>query len=232
MRILLWDPRSERTPKWGFRVASLPVGALCFYQAHFGRTVLPKWPFWAHLFYSTFYSVSEFGRACFRQARVTWAMFPPGALFRAGAFTFLPCAPKSHLHPLPHLGPSDSLPRIFILTHVSNGNPSQGNLVRPQAAIWRTSLSLLRERRASFLSSGFSQQCANWVRCKKRAQKKGPLLGTDKNQPEVFQTEVFAWTSAWDVRSEMLVFPGFGGPDRSSWRDVRRDVRPKTSSLG
>ena len=25
---------------------------------------------------------------------------------------------------------------------------------------------------------------------------------------------VFSWTSAWDVCSEMLVFPGFGGPDR------------------
>ena len=30
----------------------------------------------------------------------------------------------------------------------------------------------------------------------------------------------------------MLVFPGFGGPDRSFWPDVRRDVRPKTSYLG
>ena len=84
----------------------LPVGALCFYQAHFGRTVLPKWPLWAHLFYSVFYSVSEFGRACFRQARVAWAMLLPGALFRAGAFAFPPRAPKSHF-PLPHLGPSD-----------------------------------------------------------------------------------------------------------------------------
>ena len=36
------------------------------------------------------------------QARVAWAMLPPGGLFRAGAFAFLPCAPKSHLHPLPH----------------------------------------------------------------------------------------------------------------------------------
>ena len=34
-------------------------------------------------------------------------MLPPGALLRAGAFAFLPCAPTSHLHPLPHLGPSD-----------------------------------------------------------------------------------------------------------------------------
>ena len=59
-------PRSGGTPKWDFGVAMLPVGALCIYQAHFGRTVLPKWPFWAHLFYSVFYSVSELWRACFR----------------------------------------------------------------------------------------------------------------------------------------------------------------------
>ena len=27
-------------------------------------------------------------------------------------------------------------------------------------------------------------------------------------------------------------FPRFGGPDRSFWPDVRRDIRPRTSSLG
>ena len=53
-----------------------------------------------------------------------------------------------------------------------------------------------------------------------------------KNQPEVFQTEVFSWTSGGDVRSKMLVFPGFGVPDRSFWPDVRRDIRLKASSLG
>ena len=48
-----------------------------------------------------------------------------------------------------------------------------------------------------------------------------------------FQTEVFSWTSARVVRPKMLVFfPAFGGPDRSFWPDVRRDIRPKTSSLG
>ena len=36
-----------------------------------------------------------------------------------------------------------------------------------------------------------------------------------KNQPEVFQTEVFSWMSARDVRPRMLVFQAFGGPDRS-----------------
>ena len=101
------DPRSGVTPKWDFGVAMLPVGALCFYQAHFGRTVLPKWPFWKHLVYSVVYSFSELRRACFRQARVARAVLPPGALFRAGAFALPPCAPKSHLCPLPHLGPSE-----------------------------------------------------------------------------------------------------------------------------
>ena len=92
------------TLKWGFGLAMLLVGALCFYQAHFGRTVLPKWPLWAHLFYPVFYSVSELRRACFRQARVARAVLPPGALFRAGAFALPPCASKSHMRPPPHLG--------------------------------------------------------------------------------------------------------------------------------
>ena len=50
-------PEVGGLPSGGFGVAMLPVGALCFYQAHLGRTVLPKWPFWTHLFYSVFYSV-------------------------------------------------------------------------------------------------------------------------------------------------------------------------------
>ena len=47
-----------------------------------------------------------------------------------------------------------------------------------------------------------------------------------------FQPEVFSWTSARVVRPKMRVFPAFGGPDRSFWPDVRRDIRPKNSSLG
>ena len=82
----------------------LPVGALCSTRRVFGLTVLPKWPLWPHLFYPAFYSVSELRRACFRRARVARAVLPPGALFRVGAFTFPPCAPKSHMRPLPHLG--------------------------------------------------------------------------------------------------------------------------------
>ena len=42
-----------------------------------------------------------------RQVRVARAVPLPGALFRAGAFAFPPCAPKSHMRPLPHLGVSD-----------------------------------------------------------------------------------------------------------------------------
>ena len=79
------------TPKWGFGVAMLPVGVLCFYQAHFGRTVLPKWPLRAHLFYSVFYSVLELS---FRQVHVARAVLLPSALFRAGALRFLPVPPN------------------------------------------------------------------------------------------------------------------------------------------
>ena len=52
-----------------------------------------------------------------------------------------------------------------------------------------------------------------------------------KNQPEAFETEVFPCTSARDVRAKMLIFPVFGGPDRSSWPDVRRDIWPTTSPV-
>ena len=102
--VKLWDPSSGMTPKWAFGVAMLPVGASRLYQAHFERTALPKWPLWAHLFYSVFYSVSELRRACFRQARVTRAVLPPGALFRTAAFAFPPCASTSHMCPLSLLG--------------------------------------------------------------------------------------------------------------------------------
>ena len=95
-------------PKWDFGGAMLPVGTLCFYQAHFGRTVLPKWPFWAHLFYSVFYNVSELRRACFRQARASLEpCFRQAHCFVQGPLRSLPVPPKSHMRPLPHLGVSD-----------------------------------------------------------------------------------------------------------------------------
>ena len=57
--------------------------------------VLPKWPLWAHLFYSVFTVL------CFRRARVARAVLPPGALFRAGPLRFLPVLPNptcAHSH--------------------------------------------------------------------------------------------------------------------------------------
>ena len=57
-------------------------------------------------------------------------------------------------------------------------------------------------------------------------------VGNGKSARSFSDRSFFSRTSARDVRSEMLVFPGFGGPDRSFWPDVRRDIRPKTSSLG
>ena len=67
--VCLRDLRSGMTPKWGLGVATLPVGALCFYQAHVGPTVLPTWPLWAHLFYSV----------CLQCFRAWEGMLPPGA---------------------------------------------------------------------------------------------------------------------------------------------------------
>ena len=90
-------PKKWDGPQVGFGpfgVAMLLVGALCFYQGHFGRTVLPKWPLWEYLFYSVFYGVTELERVCFRQARVARAMLPSDALFRAGAFTLPPLPPN------------------------------------------------------------------------------------------------------------------------------------------
>ena len=58
-----------------------------------------------------------------------------------------------------------------------------------------------------------------------------PDWGTT-NQPEIFGPKFFRGRPRGHVRAKMFVFPGFGGPDRSFWPGVRRDVRLKTSSLG
>ena len=73
------------TTKWGFGVAMPPVVAVCFYQAPFGRTVLPKWPLWAH------------------SSTLCFIVFQSG-----GAFALPAGAPKSHMRPLPHLGVSEN----------------------------------------------------------------------------------------------------------------------------
>ena len=104
-----------RPEKWddsqvGFRGSNASGGCIVLLPGAFW--VLPKWPLWAHLFYSVFHSVSELRRACFRQARVARAVLPPGAMLRAGAFALPPCASKSHMRPLPHLGVSESWPLV------------------------------------------------------------------------------------------------------------------------
>ena len=83
----------------------LPVGALT-------QFVLLPGAFWAHDAFKMATlgpslllcrnSVSELRRACFRQARAAQRELPPSALFRARAFALPPCAPKSHMRPLPH----------------------------------------------------------------------------------------------------------------------------------
>ena len=96
------------------RVASRCIFILLFFDiqntfifvfrgTHVRRTMLPKWPLWAHLFYS----VSR--RVCFRQARVAQAMLLPGALLHAVAFAFPPGPPnptcaRSHIRGFPMCG--------------------------------------------------------------------------------------------------------------------------------
>ena len=96
------------TPNWGFRCSNASGGRIVLLPGAVWAHVLPKWPLWAHLFYSVFYRISELRRACFRQARVAQAVLPPGALLHAGAFALPPCAPKSHMCPIPHLGLTDN----------------------------------------------------------------------------------------------------------------------------
>ena len=114
--------RRGMTPKWGFGVAMLLVGALCFYQAHFGRTVLPNrfGRISSTLYVTVFQSLGGHTSA----RRVAQAMLPPGALFHAGAFALPPCAPKSHMRPLPHLGLSESNHKEYLKNTVRNENVS------------------------------------------------------------------------------------------------------------
>ena len=66
------------TPKWGFEVAMLPVGALCFYQARSGRTCFQNGHFGrisSTLYFTMFQSLGGHASArrvshkpCFRQA--------------------------------------------------------------------------------------------------------------------------------------------------------------------
>ena len=98
------------TPKWGFGVAMLPEGALCFYQARFGRTVLPKWPHFGRvsspLYFTVFLSLEGHASArrvshapCFRQTHC----------FVQAPLRFLPVLPnptcaRSHIWGFPIRG--------------------------------------------------------------------------------------------------------------------------------
>ena len=65
----------------------------------------------------------------------------------------------------------------------------------------------------------------------KRLVRKYPFLANSEEQK--LSPKNLSWTSGKDVRATMLLFcSGFGGPDRSFWPDIRRNIRPKTSSLG
>ena len=76
---------------------------LCFYQAHFGRTV--KWPLWAHLFYSVFCG----GHASTRRvSHEPW--FCQAHCFVQGPLRFLPVPPNptcghSHIWGFPRIAP-------------------------------------------------------------------------------------------------------------------------------
>ena len=89
-----------RPEKWGdskvgFGVAMLPVGALWFCLAHFGRTVLPKWPLWENfsstLYFTIFRSLG--GHASAR--RVSHELcFCQAHCFVQGPLRFLPVPPN------------------------------------------------------------------------------------------------------------------------------------------
>ena len=93
------------TPKCGFGVALLPVGALCFYQAHFrcfqdghfGRIS-------SSVYFTVFQSL---GGGCFHQARVTQAVILPSASFHGRAFALPPCVPPNPHAPTPTFRVSD-----------------------------------------------------------------------------------------------------------------------------
>ena len=121
------------TPKWGFRVAMLLVGALALPGAFWAYGASKMANLGASLLLCIFYSVSELRRACFRQARVAQAMLPPGALFHASAFALPPCVPKftcPHSHIWGYLKGdlTQKQPRKKVLGLRSNGSSRKGGL--------------------------------------------------------------------------------------------------------
>ena len=90
------------SPKWCFGVTMLLmllVGAFYFHWEHVGRIVLPRWPVWANLFYSTCYSASELRKARFCQVHVARLCFREAHGFIVQSLQLLTCcvtcAPKT-----------------------------------------------------------------------------------------------------------------------------------------
>ena len=64
----------------------------------------------------------------------------------------------------------------------------------------------------------------------KRPIKRSMILGNGKSARNFTHREFFRGRLRGMSVPKMLGFSGFGGPDRSFWPGLRRDVRPKTSS--
>ena len=84
----------------GFLGSNAAAGRIVLLPGTFWAHVLPKWPLWAHLFYSIFYSVSELRRAWPGACRTSHAS--ARRIVSCGGLALPPCAPKSHMCPLPH----------------------------------------------------------------------------------------------------------------------------------
>ena len=57
-------------------------------------------------------------------------------------------------------------------------------------------------------------------------------IGNEKSARSFSDRSFFVDVRAACPCQNACFVPGFGGPDRSFWPDVRRDVRPKTSVFG
>ena len=110
-----------RPKKWGddsqvgFRGSNASGGRIVLLPGAFRRTVLPKWPLWAHIFFTVFQSF----------------VLPPSACrtSRSSARRIVSCrgvcasslCPKSHMCPLPHVRVSLSfLSVVFLFYHGKN----------------------------------------------------------------------------------------------------------------
>ena len=164
------------TPKWGFGVAMLPVGALCFYQAHFGRTCFQNSHFGrisSTLYFTVFRSLGGHASArrvshepCFRQAHC----------FVQGSLRFLPVPPnprcaRFHIWGFPTFV-SRTLSRTSLYqgkaTHPKNTHPNRKSLDTEFAQTLSANLLLiLKGKRRHFVYKQFRNSlcklCFIWV---------------------------------------------------------------------